>query len=205
MDVASYVKRIEKNRIAINKLESIKPEPLPELMNTRLKRNNTTEHVIKQLGYQVEYMHVDTHYDDQNVYVCEHDKIVSNMPRSFYEENHKLFIDAGMVYQILSMEACERTKEDDTMFTMIIESDPEKLKRNGMDVDEFNKLLKIICWGTGFVEDSPNHYHLDENEDEIGAMVVLMAKFDKLGYIIPNLSTWITYCEEDGEIDHLAE
>ena len=32
-----------------------------------------------------------------------------------------------------------------------------------------------------------------------------MAKFDKLGYIVPNLSTWITYDEEDGEVDHLAE
>lgn len=203
MDVASYVKRIEKNRIAINKLEAIKPEPLPELINTGLTRNNKTEHVIKQLGYQVEYTHVDTHYDDHNVYVCEHDKIVSNMPRSFYKENQKLFLDAGMVYLILSMETCG--EEDDTKFTMIIESDPEKLKRNGMDVDEFNELLKIICYGTGFIEDSPNHYHLDENEDEIGAMVVLMAKFDKLGYIVPNLSTWITYDEEDGEVDHLAE
>ena len=86
---------------------------------------------------------------------------------------------------------------------MIVESDPEKLKKNGMDVDKFNELLKIICYGTGFIEDSPNHYHLDENEDEIGAMVVLMAKFDKLGYIVPNSSRWTTYCEEDGEEDYM--
>lgn len=91
------------------------------------------------------------------------------------------------------------------MFTMIVESDPEKLKKNGMDVDKFNELLKIICYGTGFIEDSPNHYHLDKNEDEIGAMIVLTAKFDKLGYIIPNLSIWITYSDEDGEVNHLSK
>lgn len=106
-NISNYVKRIEKNRIAINKLESIKPEPLPELINTGLSKNNKTEHVIKQLGYQVQYTHIDAHYDENNVYVCEHDKIMTDMPLSFYKENQRLFIDAGLIYLSLVMENAE--------------------------------------------------------------------------------------------------
>ena len=89
------------------------------------------------------------------------------------------------------------------MFKMIIESDPVALKRNGLDANEFDSFLRDICLDTKFKESSPNHYYLEEDYDELGRMLVLDVKFEKIGYIIPNLKTWLTYSDEEGEVDQL--
>lgn len=91
------------------------------------------------------------------------------------------------------------------MFSMTIESDHNKIKQDGrFSIDEFDTLIRNICLDTNFYENAPGHYYLDEKEDELGSMLVLDAKFDVLGYIVPNLKTWITYSEEEGEVDQLA-
>ena len=91
------------------------------------------------------------------------------------------------------------------MFSMTLESDHEKIAREGrFSVEEFDSLLRKICLDTNFKESSPGHYYLDESSDELGRMLVLDVKFEKLGYIIPNLKTWLTYSEEEGEVNQLA-
>lgn len=90
------------------------------------------------------------------------------------------------------------------MFRMLVESNPYKLTDNGMNIDEFNSLLRNICLDTDFKESSPNHYYLEDSNEAIGRMLVLEAKFRKLGYIIPNLSKWVTYSDEEGEVDELS-
>lgn len=90
------------------------------------------------------------------------------------------------------------------MFQMIIKSNPETLLENGLNEKEFNATLRAICLDTNFKESSPNHYYLEDDYDELGRMFVLEAKFRKLGYIIPNLSKWVTYSDEEGEVDELS-
>ena len=90
------------------------------------------------------------------------------------------------------------------MFRMIIESDPQKVKQSGMAIDEFNNLLRAMCLESYFRESSPNHYILDAKHDEVGSMLVLSVRFDIAGFIIPNLSKWITYSDEEGEVDQLS-
>lgn len=92
------------------------------------------------------------------------------------------------------------------MFKMVIESDHEKLKKDGkLSPQEFDNLLRILCLDTGFKESSSGHYYLDEEEDELGCMLVLDVKFDKLGFIVPYLKTWVTYSDEEGMVDQLAD
>lgn len=45
---------------------------------------------------------------------------------------------------------------------------------------------------------------LKAKQNRIGRMFVLEAKFRKLGYIIPNLSKWVTYSDEEGEVDEIS-
>lgn len=90
------------------------------------------------------------------------------------------------------------------MFQMLIESSPQKILKNGLKIDEFNKTLRDLCLNTNFKESSPNHYYLEDQYDELGRMFVLEAKFRKLGYIIPNLAKWTTYSDEEGEVDELS-
>ena len=89
---------------------------------------------------------------------------------------------------------------------MTIESDHEKLAKDGkLTPQEFDDLLRILCLDTWFKESSPGHYYLNEEDDELGCMLVLDVKFDKLGFIIPYLKKWVTYSDEEGEVDQLAE
>jgi hypothetical protein len=91
------------------------------------------------------------------------------------------------------------------MFTMTIESNHDKLTRDGIySVEEFDALLRKICLDTDFKESSPGHYVLDDSADELGRMLVLDVKFDKLGYIVPNLKTWLTESDDEGTVDQLA-
>ncbi len=91
------------------------------------------------------------------------------------------------------------------MFCMIIESDHDKILRDGrFTISEFDSLLRGICLDTKFQEYSPGHYFLDDSLDELGRMLVLEVKFEKLGYIIPNLKKWTTYSEEEGEVNQLG-
>ncbi len=90
-------------------------------------------------------------------------------------------------------------------FRMTIEGDPEKVNRTNFSIDEFNRIIKNICLDTGFMEElEPNHYYLDDKTGDIGRMFVLESKFQRLGYIIPNLAKWITYAEE-GVTDELEQ
>ena len=91
------------------------------------------------------------------------------------------------------------------MFNMLTESDHDKIsKDNRFSVEEFDCLLRDICLDTNFKEDSPGHFSLDDSFDELGRMLVLEVKFDKIGFIIPNLKKWITYSDEEGEVNQLA-
>ena len=91
------------------------------------------------------------------------------------------------------------------MFSMTIESDHDKLTREGLySTEEFDSLVRKLCLDTDFRESSPGHYVLDESADELGRMLVLDVKFDKIGYIIPNLKTWFTVSDEEGTVDQLA-
>ena len=94
-------------------------------------------------------------------------------------------------------------------FEMIIKSDHEKITKEGkFSVEEFDDLLRWICLDSGFKERVPGRYYYDkygEKDYPIGAMVVLKAKFKKLGYIVPNLLKWITYDRQEGILDELEE
>ncbi len=71
-------------------------------------------------------------------------------------------------------------------FSMIIESDHDMILREGKyKVDEFDSLLRSVILDTNFTEIKPGHYYLDAKYYPLGRMLVLDAKFDKLG-IIPN-------------------
>lgn len=90
------------------------------------------------------------------------------------------------------------------MFRMTVEGSPDKITNAGLHIEDFNSILRAICLDTDFKESTPNHYYLEEKYDELGRMLVLEAKFRKLGYIIPNLSKWLTYSDEEGEVDELT-
>ena len=88
---------------------------------------------------------------------------------------------------------------------MIIESDHEIInKDNRFSVETFDSLLREICLDTNFIEDSPGHYSLEDSFDELGKMLVLEVKFEKIGFIIPYLKKGVTYSDEEGEVNQLA-
>jgi len=91
------------------------------------------------------------------------------------------------------------------MFKMLIQSDSEKIKREGKyNIKEFNSILRNACLDSEFKESSPGHYYLPEGSNELGAMFLLEVQFRNLGYIIPNLSKWITWSDREGEVNELA-
>ncbi|MCR5670145.1 MAG: hypothetical protein K6G10_04000 [Butyrivibrio sp.] len=91
------------------------------------------------------------------------------------------------------------------MFRMIIESDHEKLMREGKYSPEaFDTLVRDICLDTKFIEESKNIYTFGNENAALGRMIVLKAKFYKLGDIVPNLLKWTTFWEDEGEVDELA-
>ena len=90
------------------------------------------------------------------------------------------------------------------MFRMIIESDHEKLKREGRYLPEaFDAKVRELCLDTNFIEESAGIFTFGDEAAALGRMVVLKAKFYKLGYIVPNLSKWTTFWEDEGEVDEL--
>lgn len=91
------------------------------------------------------------------------------------------------------------------MFRMILESNHEKLEKEGIYTPEqFDALLRQMWLDVNFKEESKDHYILEDSFDELGEMLVLDTIFDKLGFIIPNLKTWITYSDYEGEVDQLS-
>ncbi len=90
------------------------------------------------------------------------------------------------------------------MFRMLIKPNYEKIKSDKtLSADGFDEVLRDICLSSGFREKTPGEYYLDEGEDEMGRMIVLKAKFDKIGYVVPNLTKWITYRDDEGETNEL--
>ncbi len=88
---------------------------------------------------------------------------------------------------------------------MILESDHEKLEKEGIYTPEqFDALLRQMCLDVNFKEESRDHYILEDSFDELGEMLVLDIIFDKLGFIAPNLKTWITYSDYEGKVDQLS-
>lgn len=91
------------------------------------------------------------------------------------------------------------------MFKMVIESNHEKLQNEGLyNIEQFDKTIRDICLETNFTETSPNHYTLSDKYDEIGRMMVLNARFKVAKCVIPNLKTWLTYSDEEGEVNWLT-
>ena len=89
------------------------------------------------------------------------------------------------------------------MFTMTIYGDPKKIVKDGRyTIDEFNVLLRRICTETHFKEKSSGEYYLDEQEDELGRMIVLATKIDKLN-IEGLLKKWTTCSDYEGRVDQL--
>lgn len=92
------------------------------------------------------------------------------------------------------------------MFRMIIESDHEKLKREGRyDPSKFDLELRKICLETHFEETSPSHYVLGSEYDEIGRMMVLNARLETAGCVLSNLKTWVTFSDDEGEVNWLND
>lgn len=90
------------------------------------------------------------------------------------------------------------------MFTMKIESDHDKIQKEAKYTpEEFDALIRKICVETRFTEIGPGVFTFDDEDAALGRMIVLRAKFDKLG-IISNLSKWTTFYDDEGELNELA-
>ena len=89
------------------------------------------------------------------------------------------------------------------MFTMTIHGDPKKIAKDGRyTINEYNALIRQICTETRFQEKSFGEYYLDEQEDELGRMIVLATKIDKLN-IEGLLKIWTTRSDYEGKINQL--
>ena len=89
------------------------------------------------------------------------------------------------------------------MFTMTLLCDPKKVLKDGRySVEEFNTLLREICLETRFKEKAPGNYYLEETEDELGRMIVLATKIDKIkGEML--LKKWVTHSDYEGRVNQL--
>ena len=90
------------------------------------------------------------------------------------------------------------------MFTMKLESDPKRIMADGRyTVEEFDAMLRQICLETRFKEKAPGEYYLDDEEDELGRMIVLTARFD-IKHIEPFLKKWLTHSDYEGRVNQLT-
>ena len=90
------------------------------------------------------------------------------------------------------------------MFKMKIEFDQDKLAL----IPEFGneqamEWLDIICEDTWFIKTGAGEYLLPDSEDPIGVLVVLISRVKQQSWLIPNLKSWKTYDDEEGEQDAL--
>jgi hypothetical protein len=89
------------------------------------------------------------------------------------------------------------------MFRMVLEFDENKvLKDSNYDIEQMYDWLDKICLDTWFDVIGKGEYELINN-DVIGTLLVLVSRFKKQSWLIPNLKTWKTFDDEDGEQDAL--
>ena len=87
---------------------------------------------------------------------------------------------------------------------MKMEFDPEKLAKDpDLDNELMMEWLDTICEDTYFEKIGKGEYKLKENEEPIGALVVLISRFRKQSWLLQNLKTWKTFDDEEGESDTL--
>lgn len=90
------------------------------------------------------------------------------------------------------------------MFEMVVEIDEEKvLREQKYDLEEIKRLIKEACDRARFKQSAPNRYYLEDQYSELGKMLFIKHDFRNNECIMSNLSKWITYSDEDGEIDQL--
>lgn len=91
------------------------------------------------------------------------------------------------------------------MFTMKFEFDEKKLKKNepDLDIEQCYQWLDEICKETRFTKTALGEYVLNDGEDDIGSLLVLIGRFKKQSWLIPNLKLWKTFDDEEGEQDAL--
>jgi hypothetical protein len=90
------------------------------------------------------------------------------------------------------------------MFTMKLEFDQDKLAKDPeLDPELVVEWLDKICEDTYFIKIGTGEYKLQDDEDPIGALLVLISRFKKQSWLIQNLKTWQTFDDEEGEQDAL--
>ena len=90
------------------------------------------------------------------------------------------------------------------MFTMKLEFDKDKLAKDPeLDYEIVMEWLDKICEDTYFIKIGTGEYKLQDDEDSIGALLVLISRFKKQSWLIQNLKTWKTFDDEEGEQDAL--
>lgn len=92
---------------------------------------------------------------------------------------------------------------ENSYFRMKLVFDEEKVTKDGKyDIDVMYEWLDKICSDTWFKKTGKGEYELIDH-DEIGSILVLISRFEQQSWLIPNLKSWKTYCEEEGEVDAL--
>lgn len=90
------------------------------------------------------------------------------------------------------------------MFTMKLEFDQDKLAKDSeLDYELVMEWLDKICEDTYFIKIGTGEYKLQDDENPIGALLVLISRFKKQSWLIQNLKTWKTFDDEEGEQDAL--
>ena len=90
------------------------------------------------------------------------------------------------------------------MFTMKLEFDQDKLAKDPeLDYELVMEWLDKICEDTYFSKIGTGEYKLQDDENPIGALLVLISRFKKQSWLIQNLKTWKTFDDEEGEQDAL--
>lgn len=91
------------------------------------------------------------------------------------------------------------------MFTMKFEFDKEKLKKNVPDltIEQCCQWLDEICTDTRFTKIGKCEYKLNDGVDDIGTLIILISRFKQQSWLIPNLKSWKTFDDEEGEQDAL--
>lgn len=91
------------------------------------------------------------------------------------------------------------------MFSMKFEFDPDKLKMNepDMTIEQCYDWLDEICEETFYTKTALGEYSLNDSEDDMGSLLVLIGRLKKQSWLIPNLKSWKTFDDEEGEQDAL--
>jgi hypothetical protein len=86
-----------------------------------------------------------------------------------------------------------------------LELDKEKIiNENLYSYEQMMSSLDKICSDTDFVKEAAGEYRLSDDADSIGSLLVLISRFERQSWLIPNIKTW-TYIDDDGSEENALD